>query len=232
MYKECDVVMLSTNQKTNVYINEYTNLGNNANKLVFAKYISYHETNPIKLLIDRGYTPQHLYILSDDEIKEGDWCININNHTLYHLTGGTVTKETYKHWKKIIGTTDTSLLINNRSNSDHPYNLNFPQIPESFINLFVTEYNKSNIITKVNVEYDVFDDQCDTMSCAICNCSKNTENLKYTLKINSDNTINIKSIKDSWNRQEVINILIDLYDNQFDIDEEKKEYINWIKQNI
>ena len=33
--------------------------------------------------LDNLAVPQHLYITSDEEIKEGDWCIDINNELFY-----------------------------------------------------------------------------------------------------------------------------------------------------
>jgi hypothetical protein len=38
------------------------------------------------------YNPQHIYITSDEEIKEGDWCYYLNN-----LGGGNTVCQAYKH---------------------------------------------------------------------------------------------------------------------------------------
>lgn len=125
-----------------------------------------------------------------------------------------------------------------------------PQIPQSFIEHYISEYNKGNIITEVMVEYEFLTmykgklDYNDIILNTECynydynkvykksklgrfhkgivkerftNCNgtfitENGEKQFCTLKelyfnvpkINSDNTINIKPIKDSWNRKEVI----------------------------
>ena len=62
------------------------------------------------------------------------------------------------------------------------------------------------------------------------------------LKVNSDNTINIKPIKDSWTREEVIefglkcvNLGMDLNNNPLPRLNEisgKEFYYNWIKENL
>ena len=75
-----------------------------------------------------------------------------------------------------------------------------PQPSQEFIDVFVREYNKGNIITEVMVEYESY-----------CNC-KIENNVKqcnlsccnYLPKINpKDNTITIRKIKDSWTKEEV-----------------------------
>ena len=104
----------------------------------------------------------------------------------------------YSNCKKIIATTDKSLTINITRILGVTREL--PQISQSFIEYFVSKYNKGNIITKVMVEYEVRNDFKD-MEDALNGDA-------YKLKINSDNTINIKSIKDSWNKYEFIANLI------------------------
>ncbi len=55
------------------------------------------------------------------------------------------------------------------------------------------------------------------------------------IKINPNNTINIKPIKDSWNRTEVVELLIKamIYANQYHSDELGEDHINdWIEENL
>lgn len=119
------------------------------------KIVMLHSTNPARIwqhyntkrLSLRDYDTSyylsenlygnHLYILSDEAIKEGDWCINNNNNdTLYqpNCLGDN------SNWKKVIATTDTSL--------------NLPLIPQNFIKLYIEQYNLGSIITEVKVEYE------------------------------------------------------------------------------
>lgn len=79
---------------------------------------------------------QNLYILSEEPIKENDWVIDKKDNILF-LSG--INTDNQLHWK-VIGTTNTSL--------------NLPNIPQDFINHYISEYNKGNIIEEVEVEYE------------------------------------------------------------------------------
>ena len=63
MLKRCKVVMLPTNEKTELIVNPSNN------KLLFTKEIV-SKVYPIHEYIKIGFIPNHLYIISDDEIKE------------------------------------------------------------------------------------------------------------------------------------------------------------------
>ena len=154
--------------------------------------------------------PQHLYITSNEEIKEGEYGLSALNKVV--VIGKLYKKSLYK---KIIATTDTSLQY---AIDKSPYNMEIyglPQLPQQFIEDYIKEYNKGNVITDVEVEYvntpnSVFISEIDAPY--------------IQLKINSDNTININSIKDSWSREEVKQLL-----NKFSIDCFKiaKESVIW-----
>ena len=212
MKKSAQVVMIPTNEK--------------------AKFgdLILTPTYPQKLLIFEHQkcteVSQHLYFLSDEEIKEGDWfimnsCIvrqcSLHKGDILDTIGGLHHESVCK---KIIATTDRSLTIAATSSGRYVYHL--PQPSQSFIEKFVKEYNKSNVITEVMVEYewnktgrkirklDVFD---------------------HILKINPDNTIDINMPKDSWSREEVVE-LIQKYSKEctgwswFETDEK------WIEENL
>ncbi len=114
---------------------------------------------------------QHLYIISDDEIKEGDWFIdNITNKTvqLCHLIAGDILfNEKMAHFnknelrKKIIATTDTSLQIRDKTTKHIGRkiitvtgNSNLHQPSQQFIEKYIESYNKGEVITDVLVEYE------------------------------------------------------------------------------
>lgn len=157
----------------------------------------------------------HLYITSNDEIKEGDCCIyqhpkhdrkivtrivkwNYSESKAYevHHEEGFGVKEGYK---KIIATTDKSLWEHDDTVS-YPRTKKFPEPSKHFIKKYIEEFNKGNVITKVMVEYEPY-----------CIESKNDINLNpkrfQGVKVNSANQIIISKIKDSWNKEEVINLL-------------------------
>ena len=100
---------------------------------------------------------------------------------------------------KIIATTDISLQYHDKTLIGE--NVNglwkcLSQISQSFVEYFISEYNKSNIITKVGVEYEYQHDSSVSYP--------KTLDGKEVLKTNHDNTINIKPIKTSWTKEEVI----------------------------
>lgn len=115
----------------------------------------------------------------------------------------------------IIATTDTSLKINKFNGGvfkELEYSL--PNLSQQFIEDYIKEYNKGNVITEVEVEYESKNISDD----------KGFFNLADILNINPDNTINIKPTKDSWSREEVKQLL-----NKFSIDCFKiaKESVIW-----
>lgn len=87
--------------------------------------------------------------------------------------------------------------------------LRLPQLPESFIQYFVEQYNKGNVITKVMIECEWFMDRNGTKPYHVEDSGECVNEVR--LKANSDNTINWKPIKDSWTRDEIIEALNESY---------------------
>lgn len=194
MQKEIKVVMLSSDNKSDI-VTWGKNLRNSSMKI--------KDDYDVAFALCAKY--QHLYFLSDEEIKDGDWFIYDN--TLYNRVKKSLTPsvtvfiELYPHLdllerfrevyisdcKKIIATTDTSLLKDFNKEGDDGFDL-FPQPSKKWLEHFITEYNKGNKLEKVMVEYDVthisgafdIDDMFEFGGYDI-----------ERLKINSDNTINI-----------------------------------------
>lgn len=80
---------------------------------------------------------QQLYLLSDEEIKEGDWCCKKDVKGWVFKWVDT-TNDWYDNSKKIIATTDPSL--------------NLPCFPSSFLEEYVKRYNSKKSL-EVKVEY-------------------------------------------------------------------------------
>lgn len=144
----------------------------------------------------------HLYITSDDEIKEGDWLF-IESKGIIQATSMLLRDSSIKKDKKgkIIATTD-KLILNNLTH--------IPQPSLQFIRIFVDEYNRKNVIKEVMVEYykghiNVYKESVPTD----CKVDYFFETGEFSgLKVNpKDNTITIRKIKDNWSREEVANIL-------------------------
>lgn len=207
MWKECNVVMLPTNEKA---IQGDILIPKSPHRM-FAKLKDINVT----LHKEDRFIPHRLYILSDKDIKEGDWFIHST-----HIHGSRVKKamgirenvitckdlellSTDMNISKIIATTDKLHYFEETGkihNNTVEVCMTLPQPSDAFIQKYIEEYNKGNVIEKVMVEYHHLD--VAVMSKII---------RKETIRINpKDNTITIKEIKDSWTREEV-DALIDKY---------------------
>ena len=190
MFKKVKVVMLPTKD-------EKSRLWKQFNELVYfaAGWVTKYNV------------PQHLYFLSDEEIKEGDWYIAFGNSGIsllqcYKVKDGFLVAtdtekysfDTYK-CKKIIATTDPSLVISEFSHYSQDLmkvavykNRSLPRPSDSFIK----KYCELGGIDEVLVEYEEVKSEYNYPGW-------------FRLKEAPDNTITIKPIKNSWNKEEVIN---------------------------
>lgn len=102
-----------------------------------------------------------------------------------------------------------------------------PEIPQSFIEKFVEKYNKGDIITEVMVEYILNNEDFDDI------IEKVWDN-DYKLKINvKDNTINIKPIKDSWSREEIVKLFNKMYATDIiDANVKKVDFDKWVEEHL
>lgn len=213
LYKACDVVMLATEEKIE------RGLWLRKPKFETCSYLFY---NILVGPVHSNEKYQHLYILSDEEIKVGDWILN---NLLMDKSPIQVTKELLedgllKEDKKIIATTDRSLIEKiEMLGTGSTYVFNLSQPPQSFIDYFVEQFNKGNVIDKVLVEWE--------------------ESYDFgwkNIKVNPDNTINILPNKDSWTKDEVnelinsFEILCKHYQGNQDWFPSKKS--EWLKNNL
>jgi hypothetical protein len=163
---------------------------------------------------------QHLYILSSGEIKEGDWVIykhpmhdnllvtkivnanyssNCKAYAVKHTEGYGI----IEGYSKIIATTDR---LNDRPKLHNGSILTseiLPKLPESFIREYIEAYNKGNVITDVDVEYEEYCAHGDNCPSKGAYDKQYLCNIKIKTKTSNDNTIIIKKIKNSWSREEV-----------------------------
>jgi hypothetical protein len=183
-FKKAKVVMLPTENKTNI--------------IKFGSKLRKELIN----LDKRSVYYQHLYIISDDEIKVNDYLVYNNEIYQYH-------DNLDESCKKIIATTDTSLKTSCTCTEfaviycSSKCQKSLLQPSQQFIERFIESYNKGEVITDVLVEYLPSSITLQTYSGQEIN-----DNLKaLSLKVNpKDNTITIKELKDSWNREEVIKL--------------------------
>lgn len=203
-FKRAQVIMLPTKHQSCII------KGNTVNKLLF--------TNVTK---NRNYVNnQHLYIISDDEIKKGDWFID-DDCSLPIRAG--YNKGLSKTCKKIIATTDTSL--RKATGEMYPEWEYLPQPSQQFIEKYIESYNKGKVITDVLVEYEGKTIQTYPRSGRDCGGNEIYEYIE-TLKINpKDNTITIKKLKDSYSKTEIIELF-----KKHNIDICKKYHISYIQE--
>lgn len=180
MYHKTKVLLLQLKTETNCVIGKFVD----TNQLIV------RNDNDIP----RG-VPHHLYFLSDEEIKKGDWYYDFHNQEVCQSNFTKLPLE-FGNCKKIIVTTDRSLSEQIMYYPDgaiigdiESYKL-LPQPSTSFIEHFVEEYNKGNIITEVEVEYEEGKYNLDELR------ERHLKGLLHSydyckLKINFDNTINI-----------------------------------------
>jgi hypothetical protein len=222
MKKLAQVVMLSTNEKAKI------------GDIVMSKFDDIHIlTKNDGKEYAKTVTSQHLYILSDEEIKEGDWFVGFADGSIkpfvmqadestVEINNWQLNKKGYSSNKKIIATTDRSLKVFIHTtmaiDMDDCYE-SLPQPSQSFIEKFVEEYNKGNVITEVMVEYESIG--------AYANPKYNSD---YQLKINSDNTINIINSKERWSREEVVELLYK--HTEYMLSGKKDTLDKWIEENL
>ena len=178
-YQEAEVVMIATDKRTRI--------DKIRNSLRYSIY----------LIPSNAFSEfQHLYIISNEEIKEGDWYIDDINTIRQSITSDKDYWAVRQDYKKIIATTNTSLYV--PITQDKPFD-ELPQPSDSFIKKYIEEYNKGNIITKMLVEYKkaTYEDWIKT-----------AETVKDSIKVDSNNTITIKRLEPELYTREEVEILI------------------------
>lgn len=229
--KKCQVVMLPTEKA------EYPCLIKNDDKpdstgklwrrLGKNNYFTQDYLNGIPA---KGY---HLYIISDDEIKHGDWCYDIipNPKTgileniIYEKRKGRQFLDTSSE-KKIIATTNPNLLVDRWNRSLKLIRKRLPQPSEEFILKFIESYNKCQKITDILVEYEWLLGETEDEN-------QNLIPELYLKKNAKTNEISISKIKTSWTREEVEMELRTMHINLYGADRIAMHNLNeWIEKNL
>ena len=182
---------------------------------------------------DSVYEPQHLYILSDEEIKRGDWFVNLGSGghpkvAIYQANSENskaINEFNFPEIKKIIGTTNSELHLNKIVEEDmHMYKEPLPQISQDLIKSYV-----ENPFDKVMVEY-------------LTKLEKGTDlgnECNYIVpdkpKLNQDGTLAVTLVeKKMYSREEVE----DMFRNAIgeihspDYDDTFENLSIWIKENL
>jgi hypothetical protein len=186
MWKQHRVVMLATNQTKIGTIMQCIKVPSSENYEISTLVINKNH-HVVTTNGNDYWQPRELYILSDDEIEKGDWCIMLDSFGNIFSNPQQYTDPKTQHLnkglKKIIATTDSSLKYTDYRISPVPNFCDYLQIPQSFIQYYIDQFNSGNTITDVMVEYEGIE-WLDRP-------------LEYFIKVYNDNTISIKTIKDS-----------------------------------
>lgn len=175
--KICKVIMLPTEKES-----------------VITKHINDNELAPYQGLLypnNNIFQNQFIYILSDDEIKEGDWILarQTDNSYFTHRVTDTSIKNIRICDRKIIATTDESLKQCQCGKEKHKMSCKMrwalPNVPESFLVEFVNSQGKIN---EVSVEYEISPEWLKENPPFSAPYPK----AEYVVKTNTDNTIIIK----------------------------------------
>lgn len=180
-YKKCRVVMLPASNTDTLIWKEHWEDGS--------------------IFYDPSYKddciPQHLYILSDEEIKEGDWCIDPEVCELFQC------KQNLSHEDVYIDTNDKIRYthcdpheVYKIITSTNP-ELNLPRPSDAFLKAYCEKGGVNGVL--VEYKYETITTGSDEFNLS--------EEDQLMLKVASDNTITIKPIRSSWSREEVIKLL-------------------------
>ena len=156
---------------------------------------------------------------------------------------GTYYLKTETGYREVLATTDESLKIDNditnqtsaiwdKTNIKRVIvgSKSLPKPSDSFISKYIEEYNKGQKIENILVEYEKVYPKHFTYN--------PSENMFINLKVDSNNTITIKKVKDSYSREEVIEILSKMRNYCKDgwksdsLHRVFYDYNNWIKENL
>jgi hypothetical protein len=179
MKKKLGVVMLPTEKESKLLLSQIDGL-------VYTDRVNSNGNNL--------YKPQHLYLTSDDEIKEGDRYYIEGADDICYANGDRPDSE----GRKIIATTDKSLSINKHISLDLDLP-SIPRIPSSFIKEFVKADGK---ITEV---------EADMIECTTALGAMNGEWVKKP-KLTDSNEVIISPV-------ERLNLIVNRYYNYEGIEE-------------
>ena len=152
------------------------------------------QSSDIPMIKRKHLSPQHIYILSSEEIKEGEssWIINKNRDTIYFIKNAQKDEDELKginkNWNKIIATTDILLTdyIKVEGGFGSCYN-KLPRPSDDFLKAFVKANGKG--FDKVLVEYEGY-------GFKRLDLERKPRRAGYQLKVLPDNTITIKPIQE------------------------------------
>lgn len=160
------------------------------------------------------YEFQNLYVISNEEIKEGDWCLG--GDRIFH---NTVQLDAYINIYKIVASTDKSLKETVSYDTDGKTPNGYaaiPTIPESFVNAYIEAYNENKPITEIDLEMEEFSRQVPSIT---------------RIKTRSDGSI-INHESKMYSREDVKKLIYEfstkVFSEKFEADDTNK----WIEEHL
>lgn len=215
--RKCNTILLHTNKAKNCF------LINSEKKI---RYINSFCTQAY--LQDQEWRSYHLYIVSDEEIKEDDWCIETKpgrSQTLCQADKDFVKKDC----KKIIATTDMLLIRENDRRSSDSFDLTVytdrefvPKPCLASIDIYMILFQKNNEECLVEYKNDI-------------------------VQLDSAGRVSITELKSTWSKKEVENVIKSVLEatgyeirttmhgvgsNKTYIEYNGADLENWIKRNL
>ena len=184
--------------------------------------------------VGNSYGNKHLYITTDDEIKEGDWYLDSQTNTIYKCDSykESLSTDEFDEFEKIIATTDPELVVKavdirevQGQMMEGHYHKELPKPSKEFIE----EYCRVGGIDEVDVEYELKptlsegdDYYIGGEVRKVISVWKGTNDSWYVttprnhswscpmqeqVKVTSNNEITIHPVKDSWTMEELPDLL-------------------------
>jgi hypothetical protein len=173
---------------------------------------------------------QHLYIISDDEIKEGDWYLDTTLEQVIRANINSDHNVYIGSCKKIIATTNAIPFVtpSNENSGIYKYCV-LPQPSESFIKAYIEAYNNGNVIEDVLIEVEKTLNVIQSGGVGFPEDDIYQTIVKPKLK---ENNIIIKKVKDSWSRDEVCNLLNEYRVYTWKTGSTAIDLTKWIEENL
>jgi len=177
---------------------------------------------------------QHLYAISDEKPRVGDYVYNSALNVIEKFTefdNGLLQN-------KVVITTDESLVIRYDERyvdvtlSGKSLNGKLPNFTNNFIEAYITRYNSGQALEYINVEYEEFH------SYNMCSIPEKHNSCRI-FKVNSDNTLDVSLIENKlYTKEEVVNFFSNYqyYLAQYILSNEPPENrlipVEWINKNL
>lgn len=210
-YEKCQVVMLPTEKALLPFHNEritQTLYDKNQLKYLEDEGFLYFFNHALYKALDKGWQQQHLYILSDEEIKEQCYAYSITTNKVEWLSELQIKVLIKENWKKIIATTDSTL----RTLIGYDRQMQSLTAIEKLLprpsDAFIKAYCEQGGIDKVMVERIPDEDDLKEYHQEVNYRGHSDTEIEYHLKVASDNTITILPVKPSYSPEEVRNLIM------------------------